>query len=74
MYLTVEVSVMNCATANVVAADRNINDKAVEAIKTKVQKFKSHSLLLKVAIFETLLLTHTSTPVLQASCAKIFMT
>jgi len=33
-----EVSVNNCSITDVVAADRNSNDKVVRAIKTKVQK------------------------------------
>ena len=33
------MSVINCAVTVMVAADQNINDKVVGAIKTKVYKF-----------------------------------
>jgi len=36
VHLTIEVSIVDCAITNVIAADRHINDKAVRAIKTKV--------------------------------------
>ena len=36
--LAVKVSVVDFATTNVVAADQNINDKVIRAIKTKVPK------------------------------------
>ena len=38
MYYAAEVSVVDCAITNVITADRNINDKVVRAIKTKVHK------------------------------------
>jgi len=38
VHLAVEVSVVDCAITNVITADRNINDKVVGAIKTKVHK------------------------------------
>jgi len=38
LHRAVQVSVVNCAITNVVAADRNINDKVVRAIQTKVHK------------------------------------
>jgi len=38
VHLAVEVSVVDCAITDVIAADRNINDKVVIAIKTKVCK------------------------------------
>ena len=38
VHLTIEVSIVDCAITDVIAADRHINDKAVRAIKTKVHK------------------------------------
>jgi len=38
VHLAAKVSVVDCDTPNVVAADQNIKDKVVRAIKTKVQK------------------------------------
>jgi len=38
LHLAVEVSVVDCAITDVIAADRNIDDEVVRAIKTKVQK------------------------------------
>ena len=38
LHRAVELSVVNCAITDVVAADSNINDKVVRAIKTKVHK------------------------------------
>jgi len=38
LHLDIEVSVLNCAPANVIAADRNINDKVGLAIDAKIQK------------------------------------
>ena len=38
LHLAVEVSVVDCAITDMVTADRNIDDKVVRAIKTKVHK------------------------------------
>jgi len=38
VHLAIEVSVVDCAITNVIAADRNIDDKVVRALKTKVHK------------------------------------
>jgi len=38
VHLTIEVSIVDCAITNVIAADRHINDKALITFKTKVHK------------------------------------
>ena len=38
VHLAIEVSVVDCAITNVIAADRNIDDKVARALKTKLHK------------------------------------
>jgi len=62
--LAVEVSIVDCAITDMIAADQNINDKVVIAIKTKVHKFDMGLL------FSCDCRRRTEQPVLRARCAR----
>jgi len=74
LHLAVEVSVVNCAITDVVAADRNIDKKVVRAIKTKVHKLDIALLVACGRRRRHLVVDARRVACVAGSCAQISMT